>query len=443
MATQHSLTQQGLLLVLQLPFRQQGDCLLIESQAANGLERWADNFGSVTLVAPVIRESDTVDHAQGSTVWQDTAQLTGVDRFQFVPLPRANKFVKFIRHYPAVRTRLGDLIDRHYYLQFGMGSLIGDWATVAAWEAMKRQRDYAIHADWVEHELYLKGSKGAKLESRIKAHIMSPIIAASSRWIIQHAKLGLWHGADCYAAYSPYCRNSFSIHNIHTKPADLIDKAALAAKVEQCEAGSELRVCYAGRMAAMKAPIDWVKAVAQARDLGVNLRATWIGEGDLRSEMEAAIQAHNLESVIELLGFERDRQIVMQRIRDAHVMLFTHTTAESPRCLIEALVNGTPIVGYESHYAHELIARRGGGALVPLGDWQQLGKLLQSLALDRPRLAAMTQAAAASGSGFTDAGVFQYRSELIKKHLNQPAILPLPALKLPEYTQDRVQQTSS
>ena len=97
-------------------------------------------------------------------------------------------------------------------------------------------------------------------------------------------------------------------------------------------------------------------------------------------------------------------------------MLFTHVTSESPRCLIEAFVSGTAIVGYHSRYAEEL-TQNGGGALVPIHDWQQLGTLLQELWCDRPRLTQLVEQAAAQRARFNDEAVFQERSELIKRFL--------------------------
>lgn len=431
---QHGVEQsQGLLLVVQAPFRQQENRLFFESQACNGLERWADNFGSVTVVAPVLPEALAEMEGLQSTVWEDVKTIAQPERFQFVPLPRAYKIPEFLKCYQAGRTVLADLVARHRYLQFGLGPVIGDWAMVGALEAIRQQRNYAIHADWVEHEVMRRVAQTASLKKRLRAKVIAPIVETINRWIIERAQLGLWHGADCYTAYSSLCPNSFSIHNTHTKPADLISAAALAEKQAHCLTDSVLRVCYAGRMAAMKAPIDWVNAIAKARDLGVNVQATWIGDGPMRSEIEAAIRNLGLEHCIELTGFERDRHAVMQRIRSAHLMMFTHVTPESPRCLIEALINGTPIVGYDSQYPEELVISYGGGAFVPMGDWEQLSELLVSLANDRSRLAQLTQQAGMSGNRFTDEAVFYERSELMKQYLNQSSQKPIqPPVNLPK-----------
>jgi glycosyltransferase involved in cell wall biosynthesis len=96
--------------------------------------------------------------------------------------------------------------------------------------------------------------------------------------------------------------------------------------------------------------------------------------------------------------------------------MFCHKTPESPRCHVEALISGCPIIGYESSFAAEL-TRDGGSILVPLGNKQQLADEICKLHTDRQRLVMLVQAAAQSGKRFNDVAVFEHRSNLIKKHL--------------------------
>ena len=98
-------------------------------------------------------------------------------------------------------------------------------------------------------------------------------------------------------------------------------------------------------------------------------------------------------------------------------MLFTHVTPESPRCLIESLVRGTPIIGYHSEYADDLVNNLGGGMFVPVENWEQLGNLIAKLSNNPQHLSTLIEQAGKNGNRFNDQAVFQERSELIKKHL--------------------------
>lgn len=407
--------QKQMLLIVPVPFRVKDNQLLFESQACNGLERWADNFESVIIAAPVIPEE--IAENEKAMIWQSTDTLAKPERFEFVPLPWAYTPLKFLSTYSSVRSTLAQLISRSHYLQFAIGGIFGDWAAIGALEAKKQGKSYAIHTDRVEHQVIRRTSEGAKLKTRLKAKVMAPLMANYHQQIIKSATLGLWHGQDCYDAYSPFCENSHLIHDIHTKASDIIKSDQLCEKAKQAKTDETIRICYAGRLDPMKAPLDWVQAVETALNMGVKLHATWMGDGSLFAETKAMISDRGLENAIELLGFESDRQKLLTRIRESHMMLFTHVTPESPRCLIEALTNGTPIVGYESPYAHDLLKDFGGGRFVPVNEWQQLGELIASLSQERQCLSEMIEQAGINGKRFHDQKVFEERSNLIKTYL--------------------------
>jgi glycosyltransferase involved in cell wall biosynthesis len=236
------------------------------------------------------------------------------------------------------------------------------------------------------------------------------------RHIIERCTLGLWHGDDCFRAYSPWCKENHLIHDVHTKLSDLIDGQALEEKLRDVRSAETLRLCYTGRLDPMKAPLEWLLAIATARDLGVELRATWYGEGPLRAEAIEERARLQLDEVVDFPGFVSGRAELLAHVRAAHALVFTHVTPESPRNLLEALVSGTPILGYDNAYAVNLLASEGGGALVPVHDAKALGRLIQQLAGDREKLVQLTREAARNGRRFSDVAVFRERSELIQRY---------------------------
>ncbi|MFB8787500.1 MAG: glycosyltransferase [Potamolinea sp.] len=296
--------------------------------------------------------------------------------------------------------------------------MFGDWAAVAAQEAHQQGRTYAIHTDRVEHEVILRASKQAKLNTQLRARLYSPLMAIYHKRIIKNCALGLWQGQDCYAAYSAFCNNSHLIYDVHTKSSDSINDLELIEKVKRVSNDETIRICYVGRIDALKAPFDWVKAVERAKTMGVNLHATWMGDGVLFNEMKAMIAKRGLTSFIELTGFEEDRERLLKKIRQSHIMLFTHVTSEASRRLIESLVCGTPIIGYQSKYVEEIVKDFGGGMFVPIHDWKQLADCLVTLFQERQLLSHLIKDAAENGKRFNDEVLFQQRSELIKTYLS-------------------------
>ena len=235
------------------------------------------------------------------------------------------------------------------------------------------------------------------------------------RRVIEGCSLGLWHGDDCFRAYSPWCRENHLIHDIHTKEADLVDDATILRKVDAIRRGETLKICYAGRLSAMKAPLEWLRAIAAARNLGARLQAVWYGQGPMLEETLAEAARLNLMDAVEFPGFVAGRQELLAQVRDAHMLVFTHITPESPRNLIESFVCGTPIVGYDNAYAADLMNPDGGGVLVPIHDHQALGRTIAELASDRARLSDLVRQAAKTGKRFTDTAVFTERVNLLKQ----------------------------
>ena len=167
----------------------------------------------------------------------------------------------------------------------------------------------------------------------------------------------------------------------------------------------------------MKAPLDWVETLKLLARENVDFRAVWLGDGELHADLVNRIELAGLGARVTAPGYVADREVVLRALRDAHVFLFCHRTPESPRCLIEALVSGCPIIGYESGYARDLIASAGGGAMVPSGEVAMLAKALAALDRDREMLQRMIVSATQDGKPFDEELVFRHRSELIKEHL--------------------------
>ncbi len=232
----------------------------------------------------------------------------------------------------------------------------------------------------------------------------------------------MFHGADCHAAYGGMCEHEALVHDIHTKKTDAIDDQTFAAKRAAAgDAGEPLKVVYAGRIDADKGPLDFAEAVASAVRAGANVRATWFGDGALMAEMKQRVEELGLEERLQLPGFTTDREEMLAALREHHLMMFCHKVPESPRCLIEALVCGTPLLGYDSAYSRDLIGegsvRPRAGRHVRQHDHAALGTALAELAADRPTLLTLMDAAREAGCHFNDEDVFKHRCKTLLKHL--------------------------
>lgn len=418
--TKYSSIKYEHLLVLPVPYRQVGDELHVEAQARHGLERWLDSFETLAVAAPVISEREALGMRE--TRWVSIGRLA--ERVHLVPLPWAYRPDHFVRWLPSTISILDRLIAESRYLQFAIGGAWGDWAAVAAELAIRRKRPFSVHTDRVEHEFVIRVSKNWGLRKRWKARLDAFLMREWHKRIIHHCHLGLFHGMDTYEAYSRHMENAgrgHAIHNIHDIHDENLDAQQSPegqdAHSTGCPNGDRLQILYAGRMAAEKAPGDWLKVVTRLRDRGVPFKAVWAGDGPLRDEFTQSLRQEALDELVDAPGFIADRGLIGTLYHSADVFMFTHVTRESPRCLLEALRFGIPIVGYESAFARDLVARHGGGVLVPCGDWEALSEAVAEIAADYARLEALKRRAMSDGERFTSRAVFLERSELIKKYL--------------------------
>ncbi|SET42392.1 glycosyltransferase [Oceanicella actignis] len=384
--------------------------LTLEGQACNGLRLWAENFARVISMMPLAEGPPPPD-------WVPLTEVgPSLERIRIEPMPVAWRPDRFLRALPAARRRIRALIDEADYLSFSIGGLFGDWGSVACVEARRMGRPYAVWTDRVESEVVRRSAGAGPWRARLRARLTHRPMAALERALIRRADLGLFHGRETYATYAPFCRRPEVVHDIHIAAADHIAPEALAAKTAAAAEGP-LRIVYVGRADPMKGPLDWVAALAGLAARGVDFRATWLGDGTERAAMRREIAAAGLDERVSTPGFAADRGAVLEALRAAHVFLFCHKTPESPRCLIEALISGTPIVGYDGAFARDLIADHGGGRLAPLNDAAALTEILAQLAADRPALAELFARAARDGAPFDDVSVFRHRSELIRAGL--------------------------
>jgi glycosyltransferase involved in cell wall biosynthesis len=388
--------------------------MLIDDQTAQGLARWCENFATVSYAGIELPESDLTRYS--STNWVPIAGISNAERIQVFTMPNSYKIQDFFRNYKQGRARLAYEVARSQFLCFTLGALSGDWPAVAALESIKQHRKYAVWFDRVEHEVIRSDLSAMPLKRRVKEAVSLPIMQHYHRYLVRRSELGLFQGRDCYDHYSRFTNRGHCVYDTHTKKSDFIDNAILETKKADVLAGQALRIVYVGRAADMKGPFDWIEALSRLRDAGVAFTARWLGDGPLLKEMRALVAARNLMNLVELPGFVSSRESILGELKRSDVFFFCHKTPESPRCLIESLVCGCPILGYGSAYARDLAAD-GGGEFVNVGDIQALTDRLMTLDQDRPMLASLIAASAKSGLRFDEEKVYRHRAGLIKSIL--------------------------
>lgn len=406
----NKLKNDTLLIGLGARFYRHNGRIYIENQTISGLKAWQDNFQRVIAFS-------IAKDCEPPKGWSD-AQAEGLEMplFEFVSLPDTYLISTLKRSRREAEAALLACMHRAAYRVFSYGGWIGDPGEIAAALARKHELSHAVWLDRVESSRVWQESS-FKTTAKAKAFIKSRIISRQENRAVRTANLALLHGATVYHHFQGIARNPQVSEDIHLLTEDRISFQALSQKLKNVSEGP-LRILYCGRAELMKGPHEWVQALRLLKTSGVEFCATWIGGGSQLEEIESWSRQNGLaEEDVSFPGFLESRSAVINKYRDAHILMFCHKTDESPRNLIESLHAATPIVGFRDPYAEKLVNEKGGGVLVHRGDVNELVKTVKDLAVDRKNLASLIEKAGQSASQLTREKIFKQRSDIVRKYL--------------------------
>lgn len=397
----------SLLLVTHVHVRQGPNGPQIDDQSAAGLAQWCRHFDRVTYYG-------IATQGTSSSAWVDAAEGIMGERARVIGLPNGYGLARMARAYPGVRRELRQAIAAHRHLCFTLGSVVGDWPFVAAREALRQKRHYAAWIDRVEPHIIRNRLTGAPLR-RLAAELILPVTQTMIRHALRKSTVALLQGGDTFDYYARSAPDPHCTYDTHTHADEQIGEAERAAKQARALSGAPIEIVYLGRATAMKGPFDWLDVLHRLHRDTVPFRATWLGDGPDLAAMRARVTELGLDAVVDLPGFETRKPVLLDRLKASDLLLFCHKTPESARCLIEALVCGCPIVGYDSAYPRDLVSRHGGGAFTTQNDTAALAAQVMRLHQDRTALSTLIENAATSGTHYSEDAVYAHRARLMQQ----------------------------
>jgi glycosyltransferase involved in cell wall biosynthesis len=392
-----------LLLVLPLPAFSVNGTVFFDQQACYGLELWLQNFSSLTLACPTY----VCENAPADTKTLDS--ISERNRVTFSRLPVAYSPVTFVKRLPETARLLSALIDSANYLHFAIGGFFGDWGAIAAIIASRRNLPFAIWTDRVESNVIAFQSRSMTGIRSAYYSLLSRLTVLLERYVIRRAAVGLFNGMDCFSAYSRLCVKPHLVANFNFGKDAHISQDKLEGRLAEMSE-RPLRFVYVGRAHKDKGVADWIDVFADIKD---DFHATWIGDGPELNDVRAMIASRRLDQRLSFQG-NTPHADTLVKLKSFDAFVFCHKTPESPRCLVEALTCGLPIVGYESAYSRQLIEKNGGGLLTPINNIEALRTAIEGLLRNRERLRTLSRLAAKDGQQYNAEAVFRDRSELMK-----------------------------
>ena len=171
----------------------------------------------------------------------------------------------------------------------------------------------------------------------------------------------------------------------------------LESFVPRAVSRDENHVLCVGRLVEKKGFIVLVDALAILRDAGVPFDATFVGEGEDRTVIEARIAELGLSDRITLVGAQ-DQERVREYLARATVMCLPCRIGEDgnrdalPTTLIESQAMGLPCVSTPVTGIPEILAHGNAGVIVPENDVQATAHALRDLLANRDRRTRIAEA---------------------------------------------------
>lgn len=172
-----------------------------------------------------------------------------------------------------------------------------------------------------------------------------------------------------------------------------IDPTPFAARIEQAERDrlraalgvgpDHLLVGTVSCLKPQKSPEDFIRVAALVCQRMPAAKCALVGDGALRPQIEAMIQAHGLQDRVMLLGWRRD---VASLLKAFDVFVLTSQWEGLPCAILEARASRIPIVATRVGGSAEAIIEGIQGTLCPAGDVKAIaGRVCQILGDERLR----------------------------------------------------------
>jgi len=147
-----------------------------------------------------------------------------------------------------------------------------------------------------------------------------------------------------------------------------------------------------------KDPVNFVRAIAVAREHVPTIQALLVGEGELRMSVENTCRALGLTGVLHVVGYRNDADALLGA---ADVVVLSSREEGMGSVLLDALLLGKPIATTRAGGIPDVVVNDASGLLAPVGDSRSLGENISKLLNDRALAQRLGDAARARVAEFS------------------------------------------
>jgi glycosyltransferase involved in cell wall biosynthesis len=216
------------------------------------------------------------------------------------------------------------------------------------------------------------------------------------------------HGADLYLAISNGVRDVLVECGVPKERIRLVPSGIDVEKIERFRGGDRARAEFdiagktlvVGNVAALtanKGQVDFIRAARVVADRFPGTRFFVVGEGEMRSELEALVRELKLDGVVVFTGFREDRLEIMSMFTCFVLSSYLEGLGTS---IMDAQAMGIPVVATDTGGVPDIVEDGVTGLLVPPGDANALAQAIVRLLEDEGLKQHLAKKALAQSRGY-------------------------------------------
>jgi glycosyltransferase involved in cell wall biosynthesis len=203
------------------------------------------------------------------------------------------------------------------------------------------------------------------------------------------------NGTPTFEAYKNLGVPALLFFDSRVRADMIVSPAVLALRTAQMAAEeAPLRLCFTGRLVAIKGVDHLLQVAAELRRLGVRFTLDICGGGDLEAAIRRDAERLGLSDVVRLRGvLDFESELMPFVAANADLFVCCHRQGDPSCTYLETLACGVPIVGYDNEALVGVSKVAGVGWTTPLDKPARLAEEITRLSRERARLAAAASTA--------------------------------------------------
>jgi colanic acid/amylovoran biosynthesis glycosyltransferase len=188
------------------------------------------------------------------------------------------------------------------------------------------------------------------------------------------------NGTPTYERYKSINTRSMIFFDTRTTAADLASEMDIERRFAERRRVKTLRLCFSGRLIAMKGVDHLIDVAVALRELGRKFQLTICGAGNLEGALRDRIRNEQLCEQVHLAGnLDFSTELLPFMRRNVDVFVSCHRQGDPSCTYLETLASAVPIAGYGNEAWKGLVRVSGCGWATPMNQPKVLAECLASL----------------------------------------------------------------